>query len=287
MRALFWNIRGFGRRGRRTLLKDYLRLHRIDLVLLQETIKQDFTDAELASLEVGEKFFWSWLPANGHSGGMLLGVRDSMFEVGRMDKGQFFLSLSILHRATKKKLEVIGIYGPANHACYRGFLAEITAKIANCDLPILMGGDFNLIRAAEDKNNDNVNWTLIDLFNDSIASWALREIPRTGARFTWSNRQINPVRSALDRVFVSASFEAIFPLCSLAAETCLGSDHTPLVFDTGEGFPVRSNRFFFESSWFERPDFVPLVQFTWARLLSKVGGRDIIDWWSFMSSGLR
>jgi hypothetical protein len=87
-----------------------------------------------------------------------------------MDKGQFFLSLSILHRATKKKLEVIGIYGPADHARSRGFLAEITAKIANCDLPILMGGDFNLIRAAEDKNNDNINWTLIDLFNDSIAS---------------------------------------------------------------------------------------------------------------------
>jgi hypothetical protein len=26
---------------------------------------------------------------------------------------------------------------------------------------------------------------------------------------------------------------------------------------------------------------------TWERLLSKVGGRDIIDWWNFMSAGLR
>jgi hypothetical protein len=88
-------------------------------------------------------------------------------------------------------------------------------------------------------------------------------------------------------VFVSASFEAIFPLCSLSAETSLGSDHTPLVFDTGEGFPVRSNRFFFETSWFERQEFIPLVQQSWERLLTKVGGRDIIDWWNFMSSGLR
>ncbi|XP_071683220.1 uncharacterized protein [Lolium perenne] len=287
MRALFWNIRGFGRRGRRTLLKEYLRLHRIDLVLLQETIKQDFTDAELTSLEVGEKFFWSWLPANGHSGGMLLGVRDSLFEVGRMDRGQLFLSLSVLHRVSNKKLEVIGIYGPADHARSRGFLDEISGKIARCTLPILMGGDFNLIRAAEDKSNANLNWPLIDLFNNTIASWALREIPRTGARFTWSNHQLNPVRSALDRVFVSASFEAIFPLCSLSAETSLGSDHTPLVFDTGEGFPVRSNRFFFETSWFERQEFIPLVQQSWERLLTKVGGRDIIDWWNFMSSGLR
>jgi exonuclease III len=184
MRALFWNIRGFARRGRRTLLTEYLRLHRIDLVLLQETIKQDFTDAELASLEVGDKFFWSWLPANGHSGGMLLGVRDSLFEVGRMDRGQFFLSLSVLHRVSNRKLEVIGIYGPADHARSRGFLDEITAKITLCAFPILMGGDFNLIRAAEDKNNSNLNWSLIDLFNNSIATWAMREIPRTGARFT-------------------------------------------------------------------------------------------------------
>ncbi|XP_071680143.1 uncharacterized protein [Lolium perenne] len=153
-----------------------------------------------------------------------------------------------------------------------GFLDEISDKIA---------------RAAEDKSNDNLNWTLIDLFNNNISSWALREIPRTGARFTWSNHQLNPVRSALDRVFVSATFEAIFPLCSLSAETSLGSDHMPLVFYIGEGFPVRTNIFFFETSWFKRQDFVPLVQHSWERLLTKVGGRDIIDWWTFMSSGLR
>jgi hypothetical protein len=145
-------------------------------------------------------------------------------------------------------MEVIGIYGPADHSRSRGFLAEITDKITGCNLPLLMGGNFNLIRAAEDKNNDNLNWTLIDLSNNNIVNWALREIPRTGARFTWSNHQLNPVRSALYRVFVSAPIEAIFPLCSLSVETSLGSDHTPLVFDTGEGFPVRSNRFFFETS---------------------------------------
>ena len=73
MRVLFFNIRGFGRSGRRTLIKDLLRNHKIDIVCLQETIKQDFTDFELQGLEVGENFYWCWLPAVGHSGGMLLG----------------------------------------------------------------------------------------------------------------------------------------------------------------------------------------------------------------------
>jgi hypothetical protein len=59
------------------------------------------------------------------------------------------------------------------------------------------------------------------------------------------------------------------------------------VFDTGEGLPVHSNRFFFESSWLERNDFHPLVQATWEDLSRKVRGRDIVDWWNFMSTGLR
>jgi hypothetical protein len=67
----------------------------------------------------------------------------------------------------------------------------------------------------------------------------------------------------------------------------LGSDHTPLIFDSGDGLPERSNRFLFESGWFERQDFLPMLQNTWGNLSAKVGGRDIIDWWQFMSGCLR
>jgi hypothetical protein len=81
-------------------------------------------------------------------------------------------------------MEIMGIYGPVEHGRSHGFLAEISDKIASCKLPRLMGGDLNLIRSVADKNNDNLNLPLIDLFNDSIASWDLREIPRTGARYT-------------------------------------------------------------------------------------------------------
>jgi hypothetical protein len=91
----------------------------------------------------------------------------------------------------------------------------------------------------------------------------------------------------LERVFLSPELETLFPLCSLVAETSLGSDHTPLVFDSGEGFPPRMNRFFFESGWFERQDFLPMITQVWIDLAARAGGRDIIDWWHFMSSGLR
>jgi exonuclease III len=287
MRALFWNIRGFGRRGRRTLLKDYLRLHKIDIVCLQETIKQDFSEQELRSLEVGDKFFWCWLPANGHSGGMLLGLRDSVFDVGRVALGQFFISASILCRADNFKFEFIGVYGPADHAFTQVFLQEISARVAASDLPILMGGDFNLLRDAADKNNDRVNWARMDLFNDNIASWGLREIPRTGARYTWTNKRLNPVRCVLDRVLIAPELDIHFPLCSLMAETSLGSDHTPLILDSGQDLQCASNRFFFESGWMELPNFADMFAAIWGELAAKVRGRDVLDWWNFMSGGVR
>jgi hypothetical protein len=134
---------------------------------------------------------------------MLMGIRDSVFEVGAVDMGQFYLITSILYRTYRRIFMVMGIYGPADHEGSRTFLEEISAKVARSTIPLLMGGDFNLIRTTNDKNNDNLNWRLMDLFNKHIATWALREIPRSGARFTWTNRQLNPVRLVLDRIFIS------------------------------------------------------------------------------------
>ena len=71
----------------------------------------------------------------------------------------------------------------------------------------------------------------------------------------------------------------------LVAETSLGSDHTPLIMDTGEGSLIYNNRFFFETGWFELPDFCDLA--TWAKLAARFNGRDGIDWWNYLSGGLR
>uniref|UniRef100_A0A453DUY3 Endonuclease/exonuclease/phosphatase domain-containing protein n=1 Tax=Aegilops tauschii subsp. strangulata TaxID=200361 RepID=A0A453DUY3_AEGTS len=76
-------------------------------------------------------------------------------------------------------------------------------------------GDFNLIRRASDKSSPNVDRVRMRLFNDCIADLALREIARVGARFMWMNKQIDPIQSVLDWVFVSAQWEVMFPLCSL------------------------------------------------------------------------
>jgi hypothetical protein len=46
----------------------------------------------------------------------------------------------------------------------------------------------------------------------SVVNLALGEICRTGARYTWTNRQLNPVCCVLDGVLMSADWESLFPL---------------------------------------------------------------------------
>jgi hypothetical protein len=99
----------------------------------------------------------------------------------------------------------------------------------------------------------------------------LGEIRCTGARFTWSNKQANPVRSVLDKVLVSASWEGRFPLVSVCAETRIGSDHTPLILDSGDEIPPRSSRFIFENGWLLVQGFKALLRAKWGQLLEEPG----------------
>ena len=105
-------------------------------------------------------------------------------EVGAIDKGDFFISVSLLHRESNFKFEFIGVYGPADHARSPAFLDELEHKISTCTLPVQVAGDLNLIRGNEDKNNRNIAWPRVHMFNDFIARLGLREINRLGARFT-------------------------------------------------------------------------------------------------------
>lgn len=74
MRFLFWNVRGLGKGSRRRQVREFINDHNLEVVGLQETIKNSFSDAELLELAGNRNFSWSWTPAKGRSGGILWGV---------------------------------------------------------------------------------------------------------------------------------------------------------------------------------------------------------------------
>ncbi|XP_073360311.1 uncharacterized protein [Aegilops tauschii subsp. strangulata] len=260
MRTLFWNIRGFGQDGRRRQLIEYIRDEHIDIVAIQETMRTDFTLAELERLS-SHLFAWHWLPSSGiagHSGGILLGVKDATFEVGSMDR----------------------VYGPADHSRSVSFLDELSRKVSADRFPVVVGGGFNLLRSAEDKNNGLVNFPRMQLSNDCIADLGLRELDRIGARFTWTNRQADPTLSVLDRVLVSPEWELRCPLASLRAITRIGSDHVPLLLSSLDECPPSAPRFRFETFWLNQNGFVEAVHGRWleARLASNRSISAVDDW---------
>jgi exonuclease III len=75
MKILCWNVRGLGGKGIRRQLKEMVDKNRVDIIYLQETMKENFTIAELRGLASGQSFSWNWITSSGHLGGTLLGVK--------------------------------------------------------------------------------------------------------------------------------------------------------------------------------------------------------------------
>jgi hypothetical protein len=96
-------------------------------------------------------------------------------------------------------------------------LRELSQVCEQAVLPITLGGDFNLIRESSDKNSENYNYNLMDKFNDFIGDHQLRELKRSGQRYTWTNKQEKPVIVNQDRVFFSMGWEESFPYLFLGA----------------------------------------------------------------------
>lgn len=60
----------------------------------------------------------------------------------------------------------VGNLLPGYEELKQDFLDELTFLCASCTLPILVSGDFNLIRRASKKSSRNINQNWADKFNN-------------------------------------------------------------------------------------------------------------------------
>jgi len=104
----------------------------------------------------------------------------------------FFIRFKLRHKESDFKFNLISIYGLAQGELKSAFLSEMVRVCSKETLPILIGGDFNIIRKADDKNNDNYidRWRF--LFNAVIDALNLRELDLSGRKFTWANNLPSP-----------------------------------------------------------------------------------------------
>ena len=263
MRVLSWNVRGLGKKARKRQVRDYIIKERIEIVGLQETMKQDFSDHDLHELAGGINFSWLWLPAKGKSGSILLGVNIDHLEVEDHEIRFFSIRATIRDRRSNFRWNFVTVYGPAHHDSSPIFLDKLDSLCSNSTLPILLGGDFNLIRSCDEKNFEHYNIPLMRNFNSFIGAHQLREVSRRGAKSTWTNKQLSPTMVTLDRFLMSDSWDNRFPLTFAWSPVRIGSDHSPIILDTGEQGAPRPRYFYFDNRWLLSPDFIPKVRDKW------------------------
>jgi hypothetical protein len=205
-----------------------------------------------------------FLSATGSAGGILVGVNNDIFEVVSWVIKSFSVSKIVRIKSSGVEIRFTTVYGSPYEEGKYSFISELHELFLSWDGPAMIGGDFNLVRSQCDKSNGVIDFKWAGKFNAWIDLWALVEMGLAGRSFTWSNNQSNKIMSRIDRIFCNTSFEVLSPLGNARALPRLGSDHTPIIWDSGEATDPRKSSFKFEKWWSTRADFLEVVVKAWS-----------------------
>ena len=137
------------------------------------------------------------LPALGTHGGILVAWKGATCKVLQTRVDSFSVSVQVDH-ISGTPWWFTGVYGPQPDDQKLQFLNELRTIRSACFGPWIIGGDFNLIYRAEDKNNSNLDRAVMGRFRRILNELNLSELPLMGRKFTWSNERASPTLVRLD-----------------------------------------------------------------------------------------
>jgi hypothetical protein len=191
MKGTFWNSDKFGDIAKHRFVKDTIREHNLDFFAILETGRSNFSQPFLNNLAGGLDYQWYCLPPMGRSGGIIVGLNAATLSVQDITIGDRCAKFYVTSKNDNFKWALVAVYGDAQDAHKSDFLVEMVRICENETFPLLVGGDFNIIRRKEEKNNDNYNPRWPFIFNAIIESLDLRELDLSGRQFTCANRRMN------------------------------------------------------------------------------------------------
>lgn len=147
---------------------------------------EDCEDSLLRKFDANQDFLWLWNPSNGKSGGILVGIRRELYDVCEFKQGEYMLHVNLWDKVNKVKWDLLTVYGAAHEGEKMAFLAELSQFCSTSKEPLLIGGDFNIIRYANERDKTMINHIFPNLFNTLIHSHELRELIMTWGVYTGS-----------------------------------------------------------------------------------------------------
>ena len=176
MNGMFKNSRGLRDLAKHLHIAECIREHVLDFVAISETGKRNYSASLLNRLSGGEDFAWVSRPPHGRSGGLLVGVRASTMEILDDSGGDFHIKLHIRNKSDNFKWSLVAVYGAAQDASKPAFLREVVNLAKENPHPMIIGGDFNLLRYPHEKSKGRFDNHWPFLFNAVIDSLDLREV---------------------------------------------------------------------------------------------------------------
>jgi hypothetical protein len=203
MKGNLWNSNGFKDPKKHRFISKLTKEQNLSFIGISETGRRSFTSPFLKNLCAGREFIWHVMEPRGRSGGILLGVDLEVFDIGAIDEGDFYIKFHLCNKGDNFKWALVVVYGPAQEDQKANFLAEMVNMCSREALPILIGGDFNILRRPDEKNKPNYNDRWPFLFNEVIDDLNLRELEMMGRNYTWANSLDDPTYEKLDRILMS------------------------------------------------------------------------------------
>jgi hypothetical protein len=258
-------------------ISDLTKEHSLNFIALSETGRSEFMPSFLKNLCAGREFLWHTMTPKGRFGGMLGGVDLQVFDIGAIDEGDFYVNLKLCNKADSFKWALAAVYGPAQIDQKKIFLAEMVNLCSLENIPILIGGDFNIMRNSGEKNNDRFQSRWPFLFNAIIDGLNLRELEMSGRKYTWANNLSTLTFEKLDQVLVTVEWEEKFPLSTVQALPRVISDYTPLLLNMSETSTTGNVPLFkFECGWLLRDGFIEMIREIWS---NHTEGNNPIECW--------
>lgn len=273
MNILNWNIRGMNSPRKRQALSDYIRHYQVDMIAIQETKKDTFSDRILRN--IAPRFdIWIYLPSHGASGGILFGGDSNKIEITQHSLHQFCIDIHLINKLDQNAWQFTIVYGPTIRSLKKALWIELDSLRIGMTKHWLLCGDFNVIRNHQEKSGPNFDIKISKMFNNFINRHNLVEHKLQTRRFTWASG-VN--FALLDRYFSNMGWDLQYPNSSVLDLSKNGSDHCPLLMQLNSSTHSHPPLFRFDPLWLEQEDFCNLIVKWWTEFKQK--GLDIAKYW--------
>ena len=279
MISLIWNVRGIGGIDTQKQVWYYRNSLKLNVLAILEPM------VPLDEFKFCTKFKMEKVVAN--CANKIWLFSDSNYDIEVLEDNEQFLHCRITSSQLPGPILWTIIYAKCTRA-ERTVLWEDLRNLNISESPWMVGGDFNIIAAASEREGGAApNFNAINDFGAFILDCGLNDAGFEGYPFTWKDPGI---KQRLDRILVNHDWLDTFLSHKVIHGVSRNSDHKPLIFYSDVAVQHRKSQFRFQDMWFKHPDCLKVIENNW-RIPARNSGmkklweklqrlKQFLKWWN-------